>query len=317
MRLVFMGSPEFAVPTLEWLAFSYEVVGVVTQPDRPAGRGRPDRPPPVKLVAEKSGIPVLQPTRLREPAAVAQLREWSPEAIVVAAYGQILPSDVLGIPPQGCINVHASLLPRWRGAAPIQAAILHGDAETGVTIMKMDKGLDTGPILSQRSTAIREEDTTGSLSHRLALAGAELLLQTLPDYLAGTLGPQPQPSEGVTYAPALTKAEGALDPRRPAAALARQVRAFEPWPGAFFDWEGRRLIVRQALAVGVRPEAAGRIGLVRGLPALGTAEGSLLLEVIQPAGRNPMPGEAFVRGARRFIGAMIAPPETSHARQGA
>jgi methionyl-tRNA formyltransferase len=308
MRLVFMGSPEFAVPTLERLAFSYDVVGVVTQPDRPAGRGRPNRPPPVKLVAEKSGIPVLQPTRLREPAAVAQLREWSPEAIIVAAYGQILPPDVLGIPLQGCINVHASLLPRWRGAAPIQAAILHGDAETGVTIMKMDKGLDTGPILSQCSTAIREEDTTGSLSQRLALAGADLLLRTLPDYLAGTLSPQPQPSEGVTHAPALTKAEGTLDPRRPATVLARQVRAFEPWPGAFFEWEGRRLIVREALAVDASPEAVGRISLVQGIPALGTAEGSLLLEIIQPAGRNPTPGEAFVRGARGFVGAMIAPP---------
>jgi len=308
MRLVFMGSPEFAVPTLEWLAFSCDVAGVVTQPDRPAGRGRPNRPPPVKLLAERLGIPVLQPTRLREPAAVAQLREWSPEAIIVAAFGQLLPPAVLGIPPRGCINVHPSLLPRWRGAAPIPAAILHGDAETGVTIMRMDEGLDTGPILSQSSTAIREEDTTGSLSQRLALAGAELLLRTLPDYLAGTLAPHPQPSEGVTYAPMLKKAEGALDPLRPATVLARQVRAFEPWPGAFFEWDNRRLIVREGLAVDARPEAVGRISLVDGLPALGTAEGSLLLEIIQPAGRNPMSGEAFVRGARRFIGAMMAPP---------
>ncbi len=317
MRLVFMGSPEFAVPSLGRLASSYDIAGVVTQPDRPAGRGRPNRPPPVKLVADKLGIPVLQPTRLREPAAVAQLREWSPEAIIVAAFGQILPPDVLGIPPRGCINVHPSLLPRWRGAAPIPAAILHGDAETGVTIMKMDDGLDTGPMLSQSFIAIREEDTTGSLSQRLALAGAELLLRTLPDYLAGDLAPRPQPSEGVTYAPMLTKEEGVLNPRLPATVLARQVRAFEPWPGAFFEWDNRRLIVREALAVDARPEAVGRISLVDGLPALGTAEGSLLLEVIQPAGRNPMPGEAFVRGARGFVGSTIALPAEAQPRQGA
>ncbi len=209
-RTVFMGSPEFALPTLKALAERYPVVGVVTQPDRPAGRGNVLTPPPVKVLAQQLGLEVFQPEKLRTPEAKEKLRSWNPDLIVVAAFGQILRQEVLDLPPFGCINVHASLLPRWRGASPIQAAILHGDTVTGVTIMKMDPGIDTGPILAQRTVTIQPEDTAGSLSERLAQEGASLLMEVLPDYLEGRLHPQPQPEEGATYAKMLSKEEGNL-----------------------------------------------------------------------------------------------------------
>src|SRR5512134_2078708 len=210
-RVVFMGSPDFALPALKALAEHYDVVGVVTQPDRGSGRGRELKPPPVKTLALELGIPVMQPEKLRLPEAMEQLRAWSPDLIVVAAFGQILKKDVLELPRYGCINVHASLLPRWRGAAPINAAILHGDEATGVTIMKMDVGLDTGPMLSQRSIRLTREDTAGSVFEKLSTLGADLLIETLPDYLSGKLAPVPQQEEGATYAPMLKKEEGRLD----------------------------------------------------------------------------------------------------------
>src|SRR5512147_1011647 len=220
-RLVFMGSPDFALPTLQTLSEHYEVVGVVTQPDRASGRGRELKPPPVKLLAQELKIPVIQPEKLRQPEAMEQLRLWKPDLIVVAAFGQILKKDVLDLPRFGSINVHASLLPRWRGAAPINAAILHGDEETGVTIMKMDVGLDTGPILSQRSIRLTPDDTAGSVTESLSHLGADLLLETLPDYLSGKIQPLPQPEEGATYAPMLKKEEGRLDFTQPAEELER------------------------------------------------------------------------------------------------
>src|SRR5919108_4165338 len=191
-RVVFMGSPDFALPTLQALAEHYDVVGVVTQPDRASGRGRERKPPPVKTLALELGIPVMQPEKLRLPEAMEQLRLWDPDLIVVAAFGQILKKDVLDLPRFGCINVHASLLPRWRGAAPINAAILHGDEETGVTIMQMDVGLDTGPILVKRSIRLTRDDTAASVTERLSQFGAELLIETLPDYLSGKIIPLPQ-----------------------------------------------------------------------------------------------------------------------------
>ena len=205
VRTVFMGSPEFALPSLQALTQTLPVVGVITQPDRPAGRGRVLTAPPVKLLAQSLGLPVIQPERMREPAAMEQLLAWAPDLIVVAAFGQILRPTVLDLPEYGCINVHASLLPRWRGAAPIQAAILVGDECTGVTIMRMDPGIDTGPILNQQSLPILPDDTTLSLSERLATLGAQLLMETLPAYLLGELQPQPQPDTGATYAPMLKK----------------------------------------------------------------------------------------------------------------
>ena len=210
-RVIFMGSPDFALPTLGALMQATNVVGVVTQPDRQAGRGRVLRPPPVKRLAQGRQIEVIQPKRLKEKAALETLERWQPDLIVVAAFGQILRKDVLELPPHGCINVHASLLPRWRGAAPIQAAILAGDAQSGITIMRMDAGLDTGPILSQKAVPLAPDETAGSLSAKLAQLGADLLLETLPPYLTGELQARPQDDALSTYAPMLKKADGELD----------------------------------------------------------------------------------------------------------
>jgi len=204
-KIVFMGSPDFSLSALGALHENYSVVGVVTQPDRAGGRGRELKPPPVKELALELGIALIQPEKLNEPEAMEKLRAWAPDAIVVAAFGQILRQDVLDLPKFGCINVHASLLPRWRGAAPINAAILHGDEETGITIMKMDAGLDTGPILSQRSVRIKTEETAGSLFDKLSTLGAELLLDTLPKYFAGEIEPRPQPRRVPLMPPCLKR----------------------------------------------------------------------------------------------------------------
>jgi methionyl-tRNA formyltransferase len=293
-----MGSPDFAVPSLEGLAAHYPIVGVVTQPDRPAGRGGTLMPPAVKEATLRLGLPVLQPEKLRLPVAMDQLRAWAPELIVVVAFGQILKPEVLDLPPHGCINVHGSLLPRGRGAAPIQAALLAGDTETGITIMKMDRGVDTGPILSQRYMPITAEDTAGTLFARLAPLGAALLLETLPRYLSGELLPRPQPEEGVTYAPMLKKEDGLLDFTRPAFELERRVRAMNPWPGAYFEFNGAPLKVLHASVSGEKSPAAGSRLVVGGSPAFGTGEGILLLDEVQPAGKKSMPGKAFLAGAR-------------------
>ncbi len=298
-RLVFMGSPDFAVPVLRRLAERYEVAGVVTQPDRPAGRGRQLKPPSVKLLAEQIGLAVMQPARLRQPDAMEQLRAWAPDLIVVAAFGQILRPDVLNLPGHGCINVHASLLPRWRGAAPIQAAVLAGDEETGVTIMKMDEGVDTGAILSQRALAIGPDETAGSLAERLSAAGADLLMETLPAYLSGELQPRPQDNAGATYAPMLKKEDGLLDTAQPAEELARKVRAFNPRLGAFLPWDGEALKVHRAHAEAGESQP-GRRSIYLGLPAVGTARGFLVLEEVQPPGKKPMGGRAFLAGARNW-----------------
>ncbi len=297
-----MGSPEFALPTLRALAERYPVVGVVTQPDRPAGRGRRLSPPPVKTLAESLGLPVIQPPRLGEEEAMSRLHAWAPDLIVVAAFGQILRPKVLDLPPFGCLNVHASLLPRWRGAAPVQAAILQGDDQSGVTIMKMDAGVDTGPILNQRALPILPDDTAGSLSQRLAQLGAELLLETLPAYLSGEITPRPQEGEA-TYAPMLRKEDGMLDLTLPADALARKVRAFNPWPGAFTIWRRQALKVHLAHAVndpeaGIAEPTPGARAIWEGKPAILTGHGLLVLDVVQPAGKRPMSGEEFLRGAR-------------------
>jgi methionyl-tRNA formyltransferase len=301
-RIVFMGSPQFALPSLQGLADHYRVVGVVTQPDRPAGRGRSLTPPPIKVLAGQLGLPLIQPRRLREPEAMEAIITWEPDLIVVAAFGQILKPEVLDLPPYGCVNVHASLLPRWRGAAPIQAAILNGDKQTGVTIMRMDPGVDTGPILSQRALPIASQDTSASLNERLARLGAELLLETLPDYLRGEITPQPQEDSQATYAPMLKKEDGRLDFSQPAAALARRVRAFNPWPGAFTLWQDQILKIHAAHAVENAAGAAanlqpGQATVHQDLPAIATGEGLLVLEEVQPAGKRSMPGQVFLRGA--------------------
>jgi methionyl-tRNA formyltransferase len=299
-RIVFMGSPDFAVPTLEALAARYPIRGVVTQPDRPAGRGRTLVPPAVKLAAQDLGLPVIQPERLRQPEAMEGLRAWHPDLIVVAAFGQILRQEVLDLPKFGCLNIHASLLPRWRGAAPIQAAILGGDAKTGVTIMKMDADVDTGPMLLQRAIPILPDDTAGSLFGKLSHLGAELLLEILPDYLAGQLQPVPQDDSKATYAPMLKKEDGRLDFNRPAEELARRVRAFNPWPGTWMQWRDAPLKIQRAHVGQVKAEA-GKHLVHQGLPAIGTADGLLVLEEVQPAGKKSMPGKAFLSGAREWV----------------
>jgi methionyl-tRNA formyltransferase len=299
-RIVYMGSPEFALPALERLAASYEISGVVTQPDRPAGRGRESKAPPVKLLAQRLGLPVIQPERLKSPEVMTQLQAWKPDLIVVAAFGQILRPAVLEVPPLGCINIHGSLLPRWRGAAPVQAALLNGDSETGVTIMLMDPGVDTGPMLSQVKLAILPDDTSGSLGKRMAELGASLLLETLPAYLEGKCIPQAQDDSQATYAPLIKKEDGALDFNQPAQALERRVRAFNPWPGAYLPWQGQPLKVHTARAMPTATRQPGLRLIHEDLPAISTAEGLLALLSVQPAGKKPMSGQDFLRGARQW-----------------
>lgn len=307
-RLVFMGTPEFAVPALEALDEHHEVAGVVTQPDRPAGRGRKLMPSPVKEVALERGLEILQPASLRAPEAVQQLVAWQPEVIVVAAFGQILRPEVLGLPPHGCLNVHASLLPRYRGAAPIPAAILAGDDETGVSLMLMDPGLDTGPILAQAETPIGPRDTTGTLTGRLARMGATLLIETLPAWLQGRIVPRPQDEASTTYCHPLQKEDGRLDWSRSAGYLDRQVRACDPWPGAFTIWQGRRLKILRARP---RPDwpGKGEPGLVVALDAgagVVTGEGLLALRQVQLAGKRPTEIEPFLHGQQDFVGSLVS-----------
>ncbi len=286
LRLVFAGTPAFALPCLDvCLSSGHEVVAVYTQPDRPAGRGRALASSPVKDRARAAGVPVLQPETLRSRAAQAELAALAPDLMVVVAYGLILPAAVLAIPRHGCWNVHASLLPRWRGAAPIQRAIEAGDPRTGVCLMQMDSGLDTGPVLLALETPITDTDTGGSLHDRLAGLGAQVLKDGLALLRAG-LRPvaNPQPEAGASYARKLDKAEALLDLNQPAAVLARRVRAFHPWPVAEIDLGGERLRVHEASALPGRGEpgrivAAGREGL-----DLGTGEGLLRLTRVQRAG---------------------------------
>jgi methionyl-tRNA formyltransferase len=301
-KIVFMGSPDFAVPTLQALDERFALVGVVTQPDRPAGRGRKLTPPPVKVLAQELGIPTIQPISIRkDPSAKDQIQAWQPDVIVVAAFGQILKSDVLNMAPFGCVNVHASLLPRWRGVTPIQAAILNGDAETGITIMKMDEGVDTGPIISQRAIPIESHDTGGSVFEKLAKLGAELLIDTLPKYLVGELKPQPQPAASPTaYAAMLNRSDGELDFYQPAAYLARQVRAYNPWPGTYFQWSGAPLKVHTAHPEVEASPGVGRLTIYENFPAIGTSDGILVLDQLQPAGKKSMPGDVFLRGAKEW-----------------
>jgi methionyl-tRNA formyltransferase len=306
MRSVFMGSPEFALPVLESLNRQTQIAGVVTQPDRPAGRGREVSSPPVKLLATRLGLPVIQPEKLRSPEAMDQVRAWNPEIIVVAAFGQILRPEVLNLPHYGCVNLHASLLPRHRGASPVAAAILAGDLETGITLMKMDPGLDTGPILAQRRIAIDPLDTAESLGRKLSLLAAETLTEHLPVYLREEIVPRPQEEALATYAPQLRKENGRLDFRQPAATLERMVRAFHPWPGAYVLWKDQPLRILEARAEPGAPSGDPGFTLESSrLPAVQTADGILIFCKVQPAGKRPMAGEEFLRGARDFPGRVL------------
>jgi methionyl-tRNA formyltransferase len=235
MKIVFMGTAELSCASLDVLVHDrqFQIAAVVTQPDRPKGRELKPQPSPVKMLAQKLDLPVLQPGRARDETFISELRGLAPDLIVVVAYGQILPPAILDLPRHGCLNVHTSLLPKYRGAAPIQWAMANGDAETGVTLMKMDAGLDTGPIVAQRRTPIQSTDDSATLHDRLARLGAELLLATLPDYVAGKIQPRPQPAEGVSHAPKIKKEDGRIDWTLPAHTITNRLRAFTPWPGAY------------------------------------------------------------------------------------
>jgi len=308
-RIVFMGTPDFAVPSLQAVARDHQVVGVVTQPDRPAGRGRRLVASPVKEAAEGLGLEVFQPPSLRRPEAVERLVAWRPDLVVVAAFGQILRPEVLAIPPHGCLNVHASLLPHYRGAAPIPAAILAGDERTGVTIMRMDEGLDTGPVLAQAGWPIGPEDTTGSLTADLARLGAARLVEVLPGWLAGRIAPRPQDDSQATYCRTLQKEDGLLDWALTAAYLERQVRACLPWPGAYTTWAGQRLKVLRARPLPGRPGPGGaEPGRVVDLaPGTGVVTGGGVLELleVQLAGKSAMDVHAFAHGRRDFVGSIL------------
>jgi len=297
-RIVFMGSPEFALPSLRLLAQHYQVVGVVTQPDRASGRGRELKSPPVKVLAQELNLPIIQPEKLKE--ATGQIERWNPDVIVVAAFGQILKKEILDLPKFGCINIHASLLPRWRGAAPINAAILAGDEETGVTIMQMDTGLDTGDMLTKRSIRLKPDDTAGSVFQTLSTLGAELLIETLPQIFEGNITPQPQPEEGATYAPMLKKEDGKLNFNHSVYEIERRVRAMNPWPSAWFEWNGNLLKV---MRVSVSETKVGEVGnrfTVDGKAAVACADGTIILEEVQPAGKKVMPGKSFMSGVRNW-----------------
>lgn len=305
-----MGTPAFAVPPLERLIEdeATDVVAVLTQPDRPAGRGREPTPSPVKQVAKAHDIAVLQPKRLRNnPGMIETLRDLAPGVIVVAAYGLILPASVLEIPADGCINVHASLLPKYRGAAPVAAAILNGDEKAGVTIMLMDEEMDHGPILAQRSTPIQPDDTRESLTERLAELGADLLVEVLPQWVAGEIEPQPQDHAAATYAGMLKKEDGEIDWTRPADRIARMTRAYDPWPGAYTYLDGQLFKVLQAEPVDVDVTNA-RPGEVietdQGL-AVTAGENAVLLKEVQLAGKRAMDIDAFARGQRDFVGSVL------------
>ena len=310
--VVFMGTPDFAVPVLKRLITNHRVIGVVTQPDRPAGRGHQVQMSPVKQVALDAGIPVFQPEKIRRPEAVEILKQWTPDVYVVAAFGQILPQAVLDIPPHGSVNVHASLLPRWRGAAPIQAVIRAGDAETGITIMRMDAGLDTGPMLRQRAISLAPDETGASLHDKLAELGGDLLIETLPGYLDGTIQPQPQDDSAVTLAPRIQKEEGHIDWTQTAAQIERTVRAFTPWPGTFTLWNGQQLKILSGHIVDKVGEAnasaaPGQVVNARAeAAAIGTGAGLYVPDRLQLQGRKPVTLAEFLRGYDQFIGAQLS-----------
>lgn len=316
-RVVFLGTPDFAVPTLRALLETphFQVVGVVTQPDRPAGRGQQLQMSPVKRVAQEAGVPVIQPLKVHDPAALEQLRAWEPDFLVVVAFGQILRPAVLAVPRIAPINVHASLLPRWRGAAPIQAAIRAGDQYTGVTTMIMDEGLDTGPILLQDCIPIDPRETGQTLHDKLAPLGALLLIHTLDWLLSGSIAPHPQPDNPalISYAPQLKKEDGALDWTASATAIDRHVRAFDPWPGTFTTWNGRRLKILAGVPAAADPGLApGQVAETRGTSlsalsplAIGTGEGVYLPTRLQLEGRQPLDAAAFLRGAPDLPGSTL------------
>jgi methionyl-tRNA formyltransferase len=297
LRLAFMGTPDFAVPSLRALAAEgHEIAAVYTQPPRPAGRGQQAKPSPVHALADAHGWPVRTPAGLKDAAAQRAFADLNLDVAVVVAYGLLLPAPVLTASRLGCLNVHASLLPRWRGAAPIQRAILAGDAQTGISIMQMDEGLDTGPILAQQAIAIAATETASTLHDRLAALGAEMIVAAVAGRAAGTLHPRPQPVEGVTYAEKLSRAEAWLDWRRPAADLERQVRAFAPWPGVTFQAQGETIKVLAAEVIAGEGVGAAPGTILDDRLSVACGSGALRPTRLQRGGRAACDTAAFLRG---------------------
>ena len=315
LRIVFMGTPEFAVPSLQALLDADphtigRVVGVVTQPDRPKGRGQHLAPPPIKVLALQAGLPILQPVKMKDPDFLDALRAWAPDVIAVTAFGRILPPVILDLPPMGCINVHGSLLPTYRGAAPIQWAIINGETETGITTMLMDPGLDTGPMLMRETVPIHPTDTAGDLAARCAPLGGRLLVETLAGLKGGTLRPAPQDHDIATLAPLLKKEDGVLDWKAAATALSNRIRGLTPWPGAYtYHGEERWQIWRaQAAPVGCAEAEAGTIlEVTKETLRVATGNGSLLIQAIQPASGKRLNVSQYLAGHDVAVGSLLTP----------
>ncbi|MBI4233022.1 MAG: methionyl-tRNA formyltransferase [Chloroflexi bacterium] len=319
MRIIFMGTPAFVVPVLEaLLGAGHRVVGVYTQQDKPAGRGRQAEAPPVKVYALDKGLPVFQPRSLRRPEAVTELKALAPDAIVVAAYGKLLPPEVLAIPPLGCLNLHPSLLPRHRGPSPVVWTILEGDEETGMTIILLDEGMDTGPLLAQQREPVRPEDTSETLTRHLFQIGAHLVAETLPQWARREIQPVPQDHSRATTTRLLEKEDGLLDFQQPAEVLWRKVRAFQPWPGAYTRWHGQLLKVLEALPLpmdtalipgaGQEPPPGTVVALRGGHPApaaVVAGAGVLGLLRLHLEGKRPVACREFLGGQRGFVGARL------------
>ncbi len=325
MRIIFMGTPEFAVPSLEALfRGGHEVVGVVTQPDRPKGRGQRMVASPVKQLAQAQGIPILQPEKMKSPELLQALTAWRPDVIAVTAFGRILPKSILDLPPGGCVNVHGSLLPRYRGAAPIQWALIHGDTETGITTMLMDEGMDTGPMLLQRVVPIEPEDTAAELGRRLATVGGELLVETLEGLENETITPREQEHQKATNAPLLTKAAGLINWTQPAQDIVNRIRGLSPWPGCYTFLNDQRLVIWKA-----KIEGRGGESNSQGVPGtilevqtseirVLTGEGVLRITEVQPANKRRMTVEEFLQGRSLRSGEVFVselPPSSSPSKE--
>ena len=314
MRLVFMGTPNFAAASLEALLRSEDsVVGIVTQPDRPKGRGQILTPSPVKLLAQRQQIPLLQPLKMKDPEFLQALAGWKPDLIAVTAFGRILPPAILSLPPLGCINVHGSLLPKYRGAGPIQWAIINGETETGITTMLMDEGMDTGAMLLQEAIPITPDDTAGTLSPRLAELGGRLLVETITRLKTGTLVPRHQDSSRATLAPVLKKEDGAIDWALPATALANRVRGLSPWPGAFTTVGGDRWTIWRALAFpGLMTKPPGSVvAITNEAIHVSTGEGILAVMELQPANSRRMAVSQYLAGHPIAVGLQLGGPDLS------
>ena len=301
MRIVFMGTPEFAVPSLEALLHSEDtVVGVITQPDKPKGRGQTMATSPVKQLAEKAGVPILQPLKMKDPAFLDALRAWHPDLIAVTAFGRILPPVILEMPPKGCVNVHGSLLPKYRGAGPIQWAVMNGERETGITTMLMDAGMDTGAMLLQERMQIDPEDTAGTLSDKLAKIGGPLLVETIRRLKAGTLTPQQQDHSQATMAPLLEKEMGQIDWSSAANEIANRVRGLSPWPGAFTHAGQERWTIwkAQALADPTTAEPGTAVAVTKDAIHVATGRGLLAITELQPANSRRMTAQQYLAGHR-------------------